>query len=284
MLRALRPPSSRLVALALLIAITQTACAHDGAIQTGPAGADSLAPPPYAFDRPVALFYLPGALTEISGLTVLDDRTLGAIQDEKGNLYLIDMATGKVEEKRDFGKNLDYEGVERVGEAVWILQSDGDLFEITDWRDDDLDADKHDTKLDRDYDTEGLAYDAAQHRLLIACKEYAGNDLDPYKAIYAFDLARKELLDDPVYLIDIEAFSQRMYPRDDLNAKVRKAVRPFMDMSGFKPSALAVHPLTDEVYVLSSAQPALVVLSSCVSSPQRRIAAPSPRTTTGLLG
>ena len=54
----------------------------------------------------------------------------------------------------------------------------------------------------REYDTEGLAYDAANHRLLIACKEFPGKDLKGYKAIYAFDLKQKRLLPEPTFKID----------------------------------------------------------------------------------
>ncbi len=259
MWRLLLPLTGRRALPALLFGIVLATCAREASVQTAsPADAP---PAPYAFERPDTLFRLPGTLREISGLTVLDAHTLGAVQDEKGDLYRIDLRTGTIVDRRDFGKNLDYEGVERVGNAVWVLQSDGDLFEIEDWRADKLDADRHDTGLGAAYDTEGLAYDAAHHRLLIACKEYAGKDLDRYKAIYAFDLERRERLDAPAFLIDVETFREGVEADDGLGAPLRQALRPLMDLSGFKPSALAIHPLTGELYVLSSVLKGIAVLA-----------------------
>src|SRR5690554_2046183 len=47
-----------------------------------PAHAAGASSAPYRFDQPIARFELPADLVEISGLTVLDERTLGAVQDE----------------------------------------------------------------------------------------------------------------------------------------------------------------------------------------------------------
>ncbi len=229
-----------LVVLAVLPAAVALVHAQIGSPQA-PHRTAPLAAPPYAFDRPDTLFRLSNRLREISGLTVLDDQTLGAIQDEKGKLYLINLHTGKIEDDSRFGKDGDYEALARVSEQVFVLRNDGTLYEIKNWRAKKLKTTKHKTKLSAKYDTEGLAYDAAHARLLIACKEYAGKGLKNRKAVYAFDLERDALLDEPVYLIN--------------RAKVNEQA------SAFKPSALALHPITGEIYVLSSVRKAMAVLN-----------------------
>lgn len=215
----------------------------------------------YAFDRPEATYPLPSDLKEISGLTVLDDRHLGAVQDEDGVLFIINFLTGDVEAARKFGKDGDYEGIELAGSRLFVLRSDGTIYEIADWRAKTLDAKKHRTALSAACDAEGLAYEASRKRLLVACKERAGKGLKHRKAIYAFDLSREKLLDAPAYTIAIRAFNARTAD-DAISRRIRLLLEPVADLSGFKPSGVAVHPLTKQVYVLSSARKALVAMEA----------------------
>ena len=263
MLHAFLRYCTHLVALLVLLGVTTSACAQEGSLQAQDAASPSetLAAPPYTFDRPDTLFRLPNSLREISGLTVLDDQTLGAVQDEKGKLYLLNIHTGEVEDDPRFDKDGDYEGLARVGDRVFVLRSNGTLYEITNWRAKKLETVKHKTPLGAKHDTEGLAYDATNARLLIACKEFAGKGLKNRKAIYAFDLETETLLDEPVFTIDTRAFTEQT-DAGGINDQIRRAVQPAIDLSGFKPSALGLHPITGELYVLSSVRKALVVLNA----------------------
>ena len=264
MLRTRPPYRIRVAALVVLLAGASPACAQESSLQEqGPAApSETVADvaPPYAFNSPDTLFRLPNRLREISGLTVLDEQTLGAIQDEKGKLYLLNLHTGEIEDDPRFDKDGDYEGLARVGDRVFILRSNGTLYEITNWRANKLETTKHKTSLSAKHDTEGLVYDAANARLLIACKEFAGKGLKKQKAIYAFDLETETLLDEPVFTIDTRAFTDQT-DAGGLNDAIRRAVEPAADLSGFKPSALGLHPITGELYVLSSVRKALVVLN-----------------------
>jgi uncharacterized protein YjiK len=214
---------------------------------------------PYRFDAPAARFELPGRLDEISGLTVLDEARLGAVQDEDGDLYVIDAATGEVVHTHDFGGGGDYEGVERVGDRVVVLRSDGRLFVIGDWQEEKAKAESLDLDLHGGCDAEGLAYDAAGDRLLIACKEDPGRGLRGSRALYAFDLNTSRLGPAPAYVIHADSLV-RSDAEHAVDEAVRAFVRPLVDINAFKPSALAVHPETGEIYVLSSVRKVLVVL------------------------
>lgn len=194
---------------------------------------------PYDFETPALIHYLVEDLAEISGLTVLDEHHLGAIQDEDGDLFVIAWQTGEVRAVTAFGKSGDYEGVERVDDRVFVLRSNGTLFEVAGWDGEGMEAEQHKTFLKSRNDTEGLALDDQARRLLIVCKEDPGGGLDGVRAVYAFDLETQELLENPVFTVPLDAFE---------NGK------------DFKPSALAVHPLTGELYMLSSVQKVVVVL------------------------
>lgn len=249
-----------LVVLVLLAPLPLGGCGNGEASTAGAAvRAASAEPAPYRFAAPDARFELPGRLDEVSGLTVLDDARLGAVQDEDGDLYVLDAATGEVVHTHDFGGGGDYEGVERVGDRVVVLRSDGRLFVITDWEDEKAKAESLDLDLHGGCDAEGLAFDAAGDRLLVACKEDPGRGLRGSRALYAFDLNTSRLGPAPAYVIHADSLvrSDREHAVDEA---VRAFVRPLADINAFKPSALAVHPRTGEIYVLSSVRKVLAVL------------------------
>lgn len=222
------------------------------------------APSSYDFTSPDAHFELSKKLKEISGITVLDDTLLGAVQDERGRVFFLNYHTGKIEKEEKFGKNGDYEDIVRVGHALYVLESNGDLHEIKDWTEKKFDAKRHKTDLATKYDTEGLAYDPANQRLLIACKEYPGKGLKDAKAIYAFDLVEEELINDPVMVIpldDFEEFYAEQKATLEPSSGLRALLGRTLNLEDFKPSALALHPITNRWYVLSSVRKAIVVLN-----------------------
>ena len=220
----------------LLLAATLLSCGD----RTAPRAAQPAAPAvPYAFDAPDAVVELPAELDEISGLSQMPSGRLGAVQDEDGILYEIDPATGAITGRQTFRGSGDYEGVEWVGDSVWILKSNGTLYDVHRGADGvSVESVEHETPLRGRNDTEGLGWDG--ERLLIALKENPGRGLDDVRAIWAYDPATESLTEGPVALLDRERVDGR---------------------ASFKPSALAVHPDTGELYVLSSVRKALAVLT-----------------------
>ena len=194
--------------------------------------------PPYRLDAPAAVVELAPELREISGLTVLPSGNLGAVQDETGTIYEVDPATGQVVDRLPFEGRGDFEGVELTPDAVWALRSDGDLYRVSRDSTGAPTARKVETGLRGRNDTEGLGFDGA--RLLIACKEWPGKGLGDVRAIYAFDLATETVSAEPVAVLDRRRVDGR---------------------AAFKPSALAVHPTSGRLYVVSSVRAAIAVLS-----------------------
>lgn len=226
------------LSLALTLAAAVVAGCAEPAAPAPPASAPGSAPP-YRLDAPAAVVELAPELREISGLTILPSGNLGAVQDESGTVYELSPATGQIVDRLAFGGPGDFEGVELTPDAVWALRSDGDLYRVGR---DSAGAPVTrvvETRLRGRNDTEGLAYDG-RGRLLIACKEWPGPDLDGVRAVYAFDLATETVAPEPVALLDRRQLDGRL---------------------AFKPSALAVHPISREVYVLSSVREAIAVLS-----------------------
>ena len=214
----------------------------------------------YSFQLADARVKLKGELEEISGITLFDETHLAAIQDEKGKIYVIEMDSGKIVDEDRFDDDGDYEDIVLIEDTFYILRSDGDVFEAKGWPTKRKDTIKHETILESKHDTEGLAYDAANNRLLIACKEYAGDGIDGKKAIYAFDLATNKVDPNPAFLIDLHSIAEKQ-PDHPLNRFIRRFTAPVADLSGFKPSAIGIHPKTQHIFVLSSVRKLLIAMN-----------------------
>lgn len=213
----------------------------------------------YEFGQPDATFELSSALREISGITVLNDSLLGAVEDESGVLFVLDLRNGTIVAEHSFGPPGDYEGLASNGPRVFVLSSDGTLTLIDDWRAAALEVRTLDPGLADGNDMEGLAYDAARHRLLLVCKTCPGDTEHRQKFIYAFDLATETLAPEPVLTIEAEAYMDAAN-EPWINRKIRAIIDPLFDLSGLKPSGLAIHPQTGELLVLSSGRRSLAVV------------------------
>lgn len=206
---------------------------------------------PFHLEKPDAIFKLPHELNEISGLTPLDSFHVAAVQDEAGTLYVLNVKTGKVVDSVKFAGRGDYEGVERVGSQLFVLRSDGDLFTFnadrTSWGKR-IKSERIRTRLSSRYDTEGLAYDPVSGTVYIVCKEYAGKKVRRSRAVFGFDVQNKRVSDKPLFLISSDSLS------------VLLADKQFRH-SRFKPSAIAVHPDSGNLFLLSSPNRLLIVLN-----------------------
>ncbi len=72
---------------------------------------------------------LPDALREVSGIAPAGGSTVACVQDERGALHFVDVATG-ASRAVPFGPPGDYEGLARVGSEWWVLRSDGWLARV----------------------------------------------------------------------------------------------------------------------------------------------------------
>lgn len=199
---------------------------------------------PYSFDNPDKVDKLPKKLSEISGLSYVSPGILACINDEKGSIYTFNIEDGDLEEKYAFGKSGDYEGIEIIDETAYILRSDGTLFKVKNPFLPDAKTSKIKTPLGEKNDAEGLAYYPAKKWLLIACKKRAGIEekMKGTRSIYVYNLKKKKLKNKPWISISLEELGKKRH------------------YSGFEPSGIAVHPITNDLYVIAAAGQALIIL------------------------
>ena len=224
---------------------------------------------PYDISNPSQKFKLPHRLDEISGLSYYKQNKLMCIQDEKGTMYVFDLEKGKVTEKYKFAEGNDYEDIEIVKKSAYILQSNGTLLQVEDFTTDTPKVKKYNTSLSRKNDAEGLAFDAESGALFIACKGSAHLTkkdkvlMKGKKAVYQFDLHTNKLLETPVYLIDNVYVKNAGVDSQGTNffSKLFRGSDPRGSSAKFRPSGIAVHPKTKNIYIVSSSNNMLIVMN-----------------------
>lgn len=204
---------------------------------------------PYDMDNPEQVIPIKNkGLEEISGLGLIGPGIICAIADQKGTAYFIDVNTeGSIVKELPFFNDGDFEAIELVGQTIFALKSDGKLFEIINWKNEEnMKVVIHNTPLNKEDNLEGLCYDPSRNALLLVCKNEKTKN-NP-RRVLAFDLKDKTLGMAPVYTI---------YPEEVNNLL---PYGPHEDRDYFSPSGIAIHPFNQDVYILSTALKRMVVL------------------------
>jgi uncharacterized protein YjiK len=189
----------------------------------------------YKLDKPDFQQYLSKNLKEISGISHYAENQVICVNDEHGQLFIYDFKKQEVIDTLDFDTEGDYEAVEFVNNIAYVLQSNGQIigFNVST-----KDLKTFDCRQDEVEEYEGLGYEPKTNCLLLAAKEMKGD-----KTIYQFDLNN-------------EILSEKFKISKNYISKNGK------DGKEFKPSGIAVHPITEDIYVLASAGKKLLVFNS----------------------
>lgn len=189
----------------------------------------------YNLKKPEKIWEMPFELNEISGIELLENQKIIAENDEEGKLFIYDLKNKTIEKTISFGKDDDYEDVAINDETAYILRSDGTIFEIINYKTVPKTT-KHHTFLSQDDDTEGLFFDAAKNRLLIACK---GNSSvlqsKRTRLIYEFLLKNNTLNPKPIITISEKEIKKK-----------------YNNANYFAPSGIAIHPITKNIFIITS--------------------------------
>jgi len=188
---------------------------------------------------------MPKGLTEISGLSYMDGQRFASVQDELGKIFIYNVSSSSVEKEISFGAPGDYEGLAVVGEIIWVLRSDGKLFEVTNINAVKPSVKEYSTPLTTKQDPEGLCYDKKNNRLLIAIKG-AEPGTENYKGIYAFDLNSKKMDQQPVFKIDL----QNKVFGNSSDKKKKNTINP---------SDISIHPISGDMYIIDGRNPQLLI-------------------------
>ncbi|MDP5171250.1 MAG: SdiA-regulated domain-containing protein [Bacteroidia bacterium] len=217
---------------------------------------------PYHLDNPSRSYELPTELIEISGMALASDGALLLVQDEVGIVFRLEPLTGAVAPFIRFAGDGDFEGITRAGDSIWALRSDGKLYRFMAQASEDAVDLKWEPAIPDGGDYESMTFQPCCDRILVAGKEpisLQGPAHDRYRTILAFPIANPDQFS-IAYQLDLKAVSD--YLDQYATAENLSALKSSFDpskKSSFKPSAMAVHPQSGDLYVLASVGKLLLV-------------------------
>ena len=184
-------------------------------------------------------------LREISGIAWVDENTMLAENDEAGKVFTINL-----KDKKDikypnfsFGEKNDYEDIVKIDTTIYLLISTGDIVEVPGYeKGGDVQGTIIGSMTGKNNEFESMYYDKDVHSLILLCKS-CHKEKDQIRTAFRFDLSSRKFIDTPYYTIDLNVIRQKL---DDNRAE-------------FRPSAAAIHPLQNKLYIVSSIGKLLVI-------------------------
>jgi hypothetical protein len=126
--------------------------------------------------------------------------------------------------------------------TFYVLESNGNIIQFRFIRPDSVIAKEHVSTIPGKNEFEILYRDPRNKNLVLLCKDCEADDKNSLSA-FAFNTDSNSFVTNPVFVMDIRKIEDLMDEK-----KVR-----------FKPSAATVHPLTNELFIVSSINKVLVV-------------------------
>ena len=196
--------------------------------------------------KAVARWVLPRDLDELSGITLTRDGRLLAQGDERAQISEIDYRRGVVTKQFVVGHPTvkgDLEGITVADGFVFLLASNGTLYEFREGANGErVDYTTHDTRLGRECEFEGVAFDSTLNSLLLACKHVGIKHLKDDVVIYRWRIDG-----------DGKRLSRLTVPLDG----ILKAIGE----KGFHPSDIAIDPLTGNYVVIAGIEKAMAAIT-----------------------
>ena len=197
---------------------------------------------------PIARWVLPQQLREISGLALTTDGRVLAHGDEDGQVWEIDYRRGVLVKQFSLGERRvkgDFEGITIANGAVFMLASNGKLYEFREGANGAHVAYKiHDTGLKAECEFEGVAFDPAINALLLACKHVHDKQITGAIVIYRWSLGASD---------SASRLTRMIVPVDSVLAK-----------NGWKnlnPSDITIDPFTGNYVIVASLEKALISIT-----------------------
>lgn len=191
---------------------------------------------------------LPKELKEVSGIAWLSPNMFACIQDEDGIIFIYNTTSKTITNKIDFGEPGDYEGIAIVDNNAYIMRSDGTVFKVANFQSEDKKTTSFATGFSIKNNMETLTYNKETQRLVTVPKD-EGLENENFKSLYEIDLETKKREAKPFLKID-------------MNADAFKSFRKKKAEKTFNPSDVAIHPKTQDFYVLEGKHPKLVIFTS----------------------
>jgi hypothetical protein len=140
--------------------------------------------------------------------------------------------------------NDDFEGIATVNNQVYLVTSSGRIYEGSRGADgESVLYNIYATGVGRDYEIEGLAYDANQGALVLMCKDPRRAELKEQLVLYRWSLDKKQLIEDAHIVIPVIEFTRHI------------------EGKAFQPSGIERHPVSGNYFVVAARQKAIAEIT-----------------------
>ncbi len=194
--------------------------------------------------EPLARWILPASLAEISGLALTPDGRLFTHDDEIARVVELDYRRGSIVKQFSLGSpplHGDFEAITWTPSGLFLLESDGRLFEFREAADGaTVSYTVHDLHLRKQCEFEGLAYEPASGALLLACKRVRPGT-DKFLVIYRWKPGNESV-------------------GEPLKVPLERVIGSH-DWNGFHPSDITIEPASGNYVLVSSLEKALLELT-----------------------
>ena len=186
-------------------------------------------------------------LEEISGLEWINETALWAIEDESSIIFEINSKTGKIIRKQKFAKNKDIEDILMVEEEAWVLQSNGNIYQVENPFTEYSNTTIHDFGIKGKRDFEAIIKVKNEPEILIFCKVCSWDKNSSQASVYSFNLDSMAFDEKAFFVLENKQLKDILKEEDFKEVKMQ-------------PSAIALHPIENRYYMLSSSDKWLMVL------------------------
>lgn len=203
----------------------------------------------YNFMQPSHIYDLPELLREVSGIVMASENSLYLVQDELGAVFEYDLKNEEVIRMTRFTDEGDFEDVSTDGTFIYVLRSDGTLFKFQDSMPES--APEIVRVPVQVTDVEGLFYAAAEDRFLLVGKNEPVNGENDVRLVYSI---KKNALTKPEIMLEINI--------PEINNMLKLHYPSLKNQThsfAFNPSAIAIHPFSGELFILSASDRLLAV-------------------------
>jgi uncharacterized protein YjiK len=192
----------------------------------------------YNLNKPIT-YNLPTELDEISGLSYYaKDSSVFAISDDRGSIFKI--KPGKDVSKWKFSHGADYEDLVVLDSAIYVLQSNGDIFKVS-FNNANSKTDIFKFNIKKNNEFEAVIHSPfSPDKILLLCKD-CEDDNKKTLTTFSFDINTNQFSDSS-FVINVRKVDEL------LGVKSMK----------FKPSAAAINPKDSLIYMLSSINKTIV--------------------------
>jgi hypothetical protein len=214
----------------------------------------------FDLESPSTVNSFPMGIDAFSDVTMLDSTHIVGINTMNGNVVLIDLNSNSISNQLSLSSEFQFVDIARMDSTLILLDSGNKLHFLLPPYDSTSLISMNETK--ENFPTSGICFHESTKRLFLLSevKELEEGQISCF--LYAFNLNKRQFKEDPLFEINTSAIETFALNNNlPLPKKTLSFDGDSLEGLSFNPSAIAVHPKTNEIYVLSTDDRSLVVFN-----------------------